>query len=191
MGADPGDENFVAILLGSLLPLYDPYLAVLTAMSALLNKTLDPDTYLHGIGDEADRRALKSRTKEVKEVAFNADSSLSKGGRKGKGKKSNVECYNCHKKGHISADCWAKGGGKDRQDPKQKGKGRAAANTAADGDDDGIWAVASEYDLEEESEWLERAERNVAEYLAAEYSRGEENNRLEGPEVEFVEEEIA
>ncbi len=191
MGADPGDENFVAILLGSLPPLYDLYLAALTATSALLNKTHDPGTYLHGIGDEADRCTLKSQTKEAKEVAFNADSSSSKGGRKGKGKKSNVECYNCHKKGHISVDCWAKGGGKEGQGPKQKGKGRAAANTAADSVDNGVWAAAYEYDSEEESEWLERAEQNVAEQLAAEYSRGQENNRLEGPEVEFVEEEIA
>jgi hypothetical protein len=25
------------------------------------------------------------------------------------------ECYNCHKKGHISKNCWAKGGGKEGQ----------------------------------------------------------------------------
>ncbi|KAG7443513.1 uncharacterized protein BT62DRAFT_850113, partial [Guyanagaster necrorhizus] len=56
IGAHPGDENFAAMLLGSLPSSYDPYLAALTAASALLNKTLDPDTYLRGIGDETDRR---------------------------------------------------------------------------------------------------------------------------------------
>ena len=35
------------------------------------------------------------------------------------------ECYNCKKKGHISADCWVKGGGKEGQGLKgRKGSGR-------------------------------------------------------------------
>jgi hypothetical protein len=42
MGADPGDDNFIAILLGSLPISYDPYLAALTATSALLTTTLTP-----------------------------------------------------------------------------------------------------------------------------------------------------
>ncbi|TFK17283.1 hypothetical protein FA15DRAFT_561514, partial [Coprinopsis marcescibilis] len=28
------------------------------------------------------------------------------------------ECFNCHKKGHIRAECWAKGGGREGQGPK-------------------------------------------------------------------------
>ena len=35
------------------------------------------------------------------------------------------DCYNCKKKGHIAADCWAKGGGKEGQGPKgRKGAGK-------------------------------------------------------------------
>ncbi|KAG7445477.1 uncharacterized protein BT62DRAFT_920683 [Guyanagaster necrorhizus] len=182
--ADSGDENFVAILLGSLLTSYDPYLAALTATSALLNKPPHPDTYLHGIRDEADRHALKTRTKEVKEVTFSVNANSSKGGRKGKGKKSNVECYNSHKKGH--------GGGKEGQGPKLKGKGKAIANTAADSDDNGVWAAM--YNLEskeDDCKWLEMAEQNVAEHLDAESSRGVENSPLEGLKVKYVDEEIA
>ncbi|KIK05100.1 hypothetical protein K443DRAFT_643076 [Laccaria amethystina LaAM-08-1] len=33
-------------------------------------------------------------------------------------KKTDVECYNCHKKGHMSSDCWSKGGGCEGQGPK-------------------------------------------------------------------------
>ncbi|EDR10241.1 uncharacterized protein LACBIDRAFT_316933 [Laccaria bicolor S238N-H82] len=33
-------------------------------------------------------------------------------------KKTDVECYNCHKTGHISNECWAKGGGHEGQGPK-------------------------------------------------------------------------
>jgi len=28
-----------------------------------------------------------------------------------------IECFNCQKKGHIKANCWAKGGGKEGQRP--------------------------------------------------------------------------
>ena len=44
------------------------------------------------------------------------------------------ECYNCKKKGHISADCWAKGGGKEGQGPRgRKGTGKKnQANQAED-----------------------------------------------------------
>ncbi|KAJ7616915.1 hypothetical protein DFH06DRAFT_1145244 [Mycena polygramma] len=36
-------------------------------------------------------------------------------GEKGRGKR--VECYNCHKKGHVAANCWSKGGGKEGKGP--------------------------------------------------------------------------
>ena len=34
------------------------------------------------------------------------------------------ECHNCGKKGHWTRDCYAEGGGKEGQGPKQKGKGK-------------------------------------------------------------------
>ena len=47
-----------------------------------------------------------------------------KGGKAGTG--TDKECYNCHKKGHLAKDCWAKGGGKEGQGPKgRKGKNRS------------------------------------------------------------------
>ncbi|KAJ7362611.1 hypothetical protein DFH08DRAFT_1024880, partial [Mycena albidolilacea] len=58
--------------------------------------------------------------------------------------------YNCHKKGHIKSECWAKGSGKEGQGPRGKGKGSAAANMVAD-NDDGVWyahADSSEADFE-------------------------------------------
>ena len=33
-----------------------------------------------------------------------------------------VECYNCHKKGHTRDNCWSKGGGKEGQGPRTKMK---------------------------------------------------------------------
>src|ERR1700761_4530966 len=181
MSADPGDDNFIAILLGSLPTSYDPYLAALTATSALLNQTIDPDTYIRGIGDEADRRRIKNRTKEEKEAAFNANGGSSGHGRRGK-RSSTVECYNCHKKGHIKAECWAKGGGKEGQGPRGKGKS-AAANKAADYDD-GVWyAHADSSDGDSElDDWRDLAEMNLGGYDEPwfEYAHEGGTEKLEG-----------
>jgi hypothetical protein len=71
---------------------------------------------------------------------FSASTSF-RGGKKGGGK-SNIECYNCHKKGHMKANCWAKGGGKEGQGPKGKGKSqpkKEQAATAAADSDDAVW----------------------------------------------------
>jgi len=35
-----------------------------------------------------------------------------------------LSCFNCAKKGHKKADCWAEGGGKAGQGPKVKGDGK-------------------------------------------------------------------
>lgn len=49
---------------------------------------------------------------------------LSKG-KDTKGDNKDKDCYNCKKKGHITLECWAKGGGKEGQGPKgRKGTGK-------------------------------------------------------------------
>jgi hypothetical protein len=50
-----------------------------------------------------------------------------------RGERKKIECYNCHKMGHIAADCWSKGGGKEGKGPGRRGKGEKAnkANNVA------------------------------------------------------------
>ena len=62
MGADPGDDIFIAIIMTALPRSYDPYLAAITATASLLKQTIDVDTYIRGIQDEADRHNLISKT---------------------------------------------------------------------------------------------------------------------------------
>jgi hypothetical protein len=147
MGADPGDENFVAIVLGSLPATFETYLSALTGASALLGKKLDPDMVLQGISDEAERRKVRATGNGEKEAAFYGNGS--------KKPKKMMECYNCHKRGHMAKDCWAKGGGKEGQNPHRKGAGKA--NTAkAEEASDAAWMAAihgpddEEFDLFEE-----------------------------------------
>ena len=85
--------------------------------------------------------------KDSKDEAFAADSSKKKDKDKRK-----VECHNCHKKGHMKADCWAKGGGKEGQGPRQRGGASdSAASASAGKDKDAIeaWVVIDGADFEE------------------------------------------
>ncbi|KAF9537563.1 hypothetical protein CPC08DRAFT_824701 [Agrocybe pediades] len=67
-----------------------------------------------------------------------ANSSKGKGGGKGKAKssKANLTCNNCKKKGHSESNCFAEGGGKEKEAPEWwkkkfgKDKGTVSANVA-------------------------------------------------------------
>jgi hypothetical protein len=144
MSADPGDDNFVAIVLGSLPTAYETYLSALTGAATLLGKDLDPDTVLQGISDEADRKASRPTSKGEKEAVFYGN---------GKQSKKTMECYNCHKKGHMAKDCWAKGGGKEGQNPHRKGHGKANAAKAGKGLD--VAWMAALYESEDYIEFDE------------------------------------
>src|ERR1700761_2094725 len=140
MGADPGEKEFIAIVLGSLPESWETYLSALTGASALLGTPLDPDMVLQGISDEADRKTAKKGRGEP-EAAFYGNIGQ-------KPKKSDVWCYNCKKKGHMSKDCWAKGGGKEGQNPHRKPKDTANA-AKANKDFDAAWFIDEfEDDLE-------------------------------------------
>jgi hypothetical protein len=101
--------------------------------ATLLGKTLDPDMVLQGISNEADLKAARHDSKGEKEAAFYRNGS--------KKLKKTMECYNCHKKGHMSKDFWVKGGGKEGQNPYWK-TGKANAAKAVD-DLDAAWMTVS------------------------------------------------
>jgi hypothetical protein len=61
-------------------------------------------------------------------------------------KKHDVECYNCHKRGHMKADCWAKGGGKEGQGPRRSdgAAARTSSSMSAQEADIEAWAAIEE-----------------------------------------------
>jgi hypothetical protein len=79
------------------------------------------------ITEEYERRMLKAKGgKKDKNIVFYSNNSGK--GRKGGSsseKDRNVECFNCHRKGHKKLDCWAPGGRKEGQGPNHKGKSKA------------------------------------------------------------------
>ena len=69
--------------------------------------------------DKFDRRTVKTcQSKDKgKDITFHAESGSRKPWKGRQGLKKSVECFNCHKKGHVKVDCRAKEGGKEGQGP--------------------------------------------------------------------------
>ena len=154
LGTSLSEPDFSATILGSLPKSYDQFLSAVTATASVMKKDLNPKDLMQAIIDEFDRRSTRSGASKDRgqpDVAFVAGSYENRGG-----KRSNkeIECFNCHKKGHKKADCWGKGGGKEGQGPKSKerrGKGndtntsgskggagnKESANSV--GDEEGVW----------------------------------------------------
>jgi transposase InsO family protein len=158
MGKLIADEEYASILMGSLPALYAPTLSGISAAAEISATTLTVVMVTKLAIDEYDRRTL-GNTKSDEAFAVDA---------KRKGKKRDVECFNCHKRGHMKADCWAKGGGKEGQGPRRRRNsskdGGKKADTAAGAEQAGdksaggkdkdedveAWAVVEEEEDEDE-----------------------------------------
>jgi len=116
MGHSPTDDDFYAILLGSLPSGYEPFISALNATSSVLGTYLSSDDLMQTLSDEYDCRNIGKTSKREENGAFHTGESSRKG-------KTLLKCFNCQKKGHKMADCWAEGGGKAGQGPRGRGKG--------------------------------------------------------------------
>ena len=121
MGNLVTDDDFAMILLSSLPGSWDTFAAAYLGLKT--EGTMLTSHELVALLLEEERRR-KARAGGSQDVAMHGK--YAKGNRKKNSvsSDSDKECYNCKKKGHISKDCWSKGGGKEGQGPKKKGKGR-------------------------------------------------------------------
>jgi gag-polypeptide of LTR copia-type len=143
LGKSLEEEDYASILMASLPPSYNALIEMLT-QNADTNKTdITSDLIYKRVCDAYDKHLLRQD-----ENGNGQDESFTTLTRKPKDKK-NVECYNCHKKGHIKADCWAKGGGKEGQGPRPR-QGGTPENVAVASDKpkDKLWATIEVIDAE-------------------------------------------
>ena len=158
LGTVLSEPDFSAIVLGSLPKSYDQFISAVIATASVLKKDLDPEDLMQTVIDEYDWRSTRSGAPKEKglDATFFAGSTNNRGGRAGKQTNKDIECFNCHKKGHKKPDFWAKGGGKEGQGPRSKERreqgelkkgDHEAANTAGE---DGVWmAIVSSSDDKE------------------------------------------
>ena len=136
IGKAVDDEDFTDTLLASLPSSYSHTCTSINSSARLGAVQLTSAIVQEIVLEEYERRAVSDSKKDSQDEAFAADAQ--------KRKRRDIECHNCHKKGHIKAECWAKGGGKEGQGPKRKGRaqeGAAAAETAADESQLEAWAA--------------------------------------------------
>jgi hypothetical protein len=81
---------------------------LISASAKLSLSKLMPAIFKQLIIDEYECCQIKDKHSEAKDEALTTDSS-----KKSSKDKRTVECFNCKKKGHYKANCWAKGSGKE------------------------------------------------------------------------------
>ena len=172
MGSEISDTRFNTVVMSSLPESYRPTLQTITASeraSALTSgstpKQMKPSDLIAFLIEEAQHRVINAKYSEQALAAYAKQKGKGKGkADRGKGKEkalnadSEITCHNCGKTGHKKVDCWAKGGGKEGQGPKQKKKGKkseAAVVAAASNDDDELFAFTCTSDFANVAEALQ------------------------------------
>jgi hypothetical protein len=142
MGQTISDDQYTNTLMSSLPLSYDSNISIITTNADMSSATITPTTVIRIITDEYDKCMLKkAKLNSTQDEAFAAKAQKNK-----RKNKRDIECFNCHKKGHMRSDCWAKGGGKEGQGPKKKvsAKDEAAAAAKKTADDLEAWAAIEE-----------------------------------------------
>jgi len=198
MGHPPDDDEFYAIILGSLPSSFEPFISALNATSSVLGTILSPDELMQAFTDEYERRNIgKSSKREEENAAF---STKEGNGRKGNNRKG--KCYNCRKPGHCKDDCWEEGGGKADQKPnwlkekekwrkeregsKEREKSKAAATATSAITEDAAWmAHFSDSDLDDDDNIMSSTNVTLNDLLEVDKELRNEMSRGKEPRKEY------
>ncbi|KAI0657470.1 hypothetical protein C8Q70DRAFT_919225, partial [Cubamyces menziesii] len=101
MGTPYPDTEFSAAIFQSLPESYGTLLTALATAARLARNPLTPADIIFAVSEEYDRRQISQPSSGDSALATNSGQQL--------------ECFNCKRKGHVKADCWRKGGGKEGQ----------------------------------------------------------------------------
>ncbi len=136
LGSVVTDEDFLMLLISSLPESWDQFTSAYLGSTGN-NPTVTSHEFIAIILEENRRRIEKSGGSEAAMYGRNngrAGSGSSRGNSTSGKVSDDVECWNCHKRGHTSAQCWSKGGGQEGKGPgrKQGKKKKERSNQAKD-----------------------------------------------------------
>lgn len=114
MGAPVDDRDFTAMIINSLSESFQTLLWSTTAAIRAINQavTLDSIIMIAVVFEEADHWNL-GKLQDNDDSALNASSNKGCHRRKKSYGRLEKKCSNCGQNGHLLADCWQKGGGKE------------------------------------------------------------------------------
>jgi gag-polypeptide of LTR copia-type/Pol polyprotein, beta-barrel domain/Zinc knuckle len=145
MGGKIEDDYFCTIVLVSLPATYRSFIASITISASLSDKVLPTTDLIRMIGDEYNFRMISLQTTASMTSALSAqgvkkrgnnsrcsprNESTSANAADSSTSKKRIKCFNCDKPGHYKSECWAPGGGKEGQGPKQKAS-KASGSSAS------------------------------------------------------------
>src|SRR5258708_14883381 len=144
LGRTVNDDEYVSVLIGSLPTSYDTTINTLTTSCDVTNTDITPTSVIRIATNEYEKRLLRKGKGKVQDEAFTAEEQR-------KNKRRNIECFNCHRKGHYKSECWAKGGGKEGEGSKKPGKREDSEDKSKDNRTKDSANAASEDSSEDES----------------------------------------
>ncbi|GBE87024.1 hypothetical protein SCP_1002700 [Sparassis crispa] len=129
MGSKVSDDEFRTILITSLPESWDQFTSAYLGATSQKDKLPTSHELIAILLEEYRRRREKGGADESALAACGRWTQPKNTAQGGTDRKSDAECWNCHKRGHTQHECWSKGGGKAGQGPRSKKEGRAQAHT--------------------------------------------------------------
>jgi gag-polypeptide of LTR copia-type len=115
MGKTITDIDYLNTLIASLPSSYKQACVSISASNHLGAVALTADIFEQYILNKSKQHTIKNQRKDSKDEAFATDAKKDDSKDTGKDKDKPKWCSNCQKHGHVKADCWAKGRGKEGQ----------------------------------------------------------------------------